>query len=476
VSDGLDPAPRPEGLGIAVEEWPQSPVRARLVGLTLLQRLTTLEARWHQHSSNASRPPSTEAPATKRQRRRPAAERRQPGGKHGHPGHPQVLLEPTATVSLFPEGCACGHREVVALPPYHTHQVLELPVMRPDVTHWLRPQGQCLSCGKRCKAPVPADQGRGDGPRLTGFVGERAGMVGASRSAVQDLCPAVFGIPLSQGAIQKMVDRVSAAILPHYTAFGEVAHASLVHDIDETSWLTGGARRWLWGMANPLVASFQIHPHRSKGACAQRIADWTGLLVRDGSLVSQSWQGLRQSCVAHLSRTAQGLTENGEAGMARFGARVHAELQRLGHRGTERPTVGQWRAWEARFRSLINRHATREDKAGTFARRLERAGEALWVFLDVEGRDQIRTDGEGPEGEGGETVQRYPANAQAVHERFFSCRLAKWNQTRVKSCGCHRNGNRCFMVAPWRVTKGAAPDAVQAARPVLPGGDEETYR
>ena len=30
--------------------------------------------------------------------------------------------------------------------------------------------------------------------------------------------------------------------------------------------------------------------------------------------------------------------------------------------------------------------------------------------------------------------------------------------------------------APWRVTKGAAPDAVKAARPVLNGEDEETGR
>jgi transposase len=385
VSDGLDPAPMPEGLGIPVEEWHQTPVSVRLVVLTLLKRLTTLEARLNQNSSNSSRPPSTDAPATKRQRRRPAVERRKPGGKHGHPGHPQVLLEPTATVALFPEGCACGHREVVELTPYHTHQVIELPVIRPDVTHWLLHQGQCLSCGKLCKATVPADQGSGYGPRLTGFVGEIAGIVGASRSAVQDLCTSVFGIPLSKGAIQKMVDRVSAAILPHYTAIGEVARVSLVNYIDETSWLTGGDRHWLWVMANPLVAYFQIHPNRSKGAFAQLIADWTGILVSDGSLVYQYWQGLRQSCLAHLIRTAKGLTENVEAGIARFGARVHAELQRLCHMGTERPTVGQWRAWYARFRSLINRHATREDKAGTFARRLEREGEALWVFLDVEG-------------------------------------------------------------------------------------------
>jgi transposase len=53
--------------------------------------------------------------------------------------------------------------------------------------------------------------------------------------------------------------------------------------------------------------------------------------------------------------------------------------------GTERPTVGQWRAWYARFKQLLHQHAAREDKAGTFARRLEREGESLWVFLDVQG-------------------------------------------------------------------------------------------
>ena len=86
-------------------------------------------------------------------------------------------------------------------------------------------QGRCLLCGTLRKASLPPEQRSGYGPRLTGFIGELAGVVGASRSAVQDLCSSVFGIPLSRGAIQKMVDRVSAAILPHYTAIGEVARA-----------------------------------------------------------------------------------------------------------------------------------------------------------------------------------------------------------------------------------------------------------
>jgi transposase len=233
----------------------------------------------NRDSSNSSRPPSTDSPAKKRQRRTKAAERHKPGGKPGHPGHHQVLLEPTATVALFPETCACGHPRFADLAPSHTHQVIELPVICPEVTHWILHQGRCLSCGTLCKAIVPAEQGSGYGPRLTGFVGELAGIVGASRSAVQDLCASVFSIVLSKGAIQNMVDRVSAAIAPHYTAIGEVARTAGVNYIDETSWLLHGDRQWLWVMANPEVAYFQIHPNRSKAAFVQLIGDWTGVLV-----------------------------------------------------------------------------------------------------------------------------------------------------------------------------------------------------
>jgi transposase len=113
VSDVLDPTPLPEGLGILAEDWPQTPRNVRHVVLTLRKRLEALETRLKQDSSNSSRPPSTDSPSKKHQRRRKAAERRKPGGKPGHPGHPQVLLEPTTTLSLFPEGCSGGHGRFV---------------------------------------------------------------------------------------------------------------------------------------------------------------------------------------------------------------------------------------------------------------------------------------------------------------------------------------------------------------------------
>ena len=96
----LAPIPLPDGLGIPAEDWRETPTSVRHQVLSLLKRVEALDARLHRDSSNSSRPPSTDSLAKKRQRRRQAAERRKPGAKPGPPGHHQVLLEPTASVSL----------------------------------------------------------------------------------------------------------------------------------------------------------------------------------------------------------------------------------------------------------------------------------------------------------------------------------------------------------------------------------------
>jgi uncharacterized coiled-coil protein SlyX len=87
VSDVLDPALLLEGLSFLADEWQQTSRRVRLVVRTLLKRLEALDSRLQQDASNASRPPSTDAPSTKRQRRLNAATRRKSGANPGHPGH-----------------------------------------------------------------------------------------------------------------------------------------------------------------------------------------------------------------------------------------------------------------------------------------------------------------------------------------------------------------------------------------------------
>src|SRR5438874_1885071 len=138
---------------------------------------------------------------------------------------------------------------------------------------------------------------------------------------------------------------------------------------------------WLWVMAGERVAFSMVHPHRSTEAFAALIDDWAGILVSDGYGVYQTWVASRQTCLAHLIRTARSLAERQNAELAACGAWALAELQRLCHMATAPPTGGEWRAWYARLCHLIDQYHDRPDDAGRFVRRLLREMDSLWVFL-----------------------------------------------------------------------------------------------
>ena len=119
---------------------------------------------------------------------------------------------------------------------------------------------------------------------------------------VQTFCASVLQVPISLGAIQKVLDRVAQAIEPHYTAIATQARHALVSYIDETPWWCTHTLHWLWVMASEHVAFYMIHPRRSKEAFAALIDDWTGLLVSDGYGVYQSWVEARQTCQTAYAR------------------------------------------------------------------------------------------------------------------------------------------------------------------------------
>src|SRR4249919_1930741 len=100
-------------------------------------------------------------------------------------------------------------------------------------------------------------------------------------------------------------------------------------------------------MANETVAFYMIHPHRSKVAFAALIEEWTGLLVSDGYGVYQDWVTQRQTCLAHLIRTARGRAQRRDPAISACGNAALRELQRLCHMAHEPPTGGQWQAWYA---------------------------------------------------------------------------------------------------------------------------------
>jgi transposase len=373
------------------QDWEQTPpaVQAYLLAMqhdltqlhALQNRVNILEARLKQDSTPSHRPPSSDPPYKKTRQRSTSATSRKAGGKPGHVGPRQVLLPPTAVHELNPERCGCGHTAFGMTMPYQTHQVLELPPIEMEVTPWVLHQGGCRGCGTWSKAQLPPEHATGYGPRFSALIGELAGTYGNGRRMVQTFCASVLRIPLSLGAIPKGLDRGTQAIAPHYEAMALHARRAPVNSIDETSWFLTNTLQWLWVMASDTVAFYMIHPHRSKEAFAALSDDWEGLLGSDGYGVYQRWGQARQTCLAHLIRTARGLAARLQPDLAACGAWALAELQRLCHRAKAPPTGGEWRAGYARLCKLIEQYHDRQDDAGRFARRLLREIDSLWVFL-----------------------------------------------------------------------------------------------
>ena len=136
------------------QDWAQTPLAVQAYVHTLRDEVKQLhdgveilEARLRQNSTTSSRPPSSDSPYKKPRLRTTTATPRKAGGKLGHPGHRQGLLPPTTVREVRPERCACGNRTLTLLQPYHTHQVIELPAIAMEVTHWILHQGWCGACG-----------------------------------------------------------------------------------------------------------------------------------------------------------------------------------------------------------------------------------------------------------------------------------------------------------------------------------------
>src|SRR5256886_3630282 len=336
------------------QDWEQTPLAVQAYVRALRDEVKqlhdgveTLAARLQQNSTTSSRPPSSDSPYKKPRLRTTAATPRKAGGKPGHPGHRQVLLPPTTVREVRPERCACGNMTLTLLKPYHTHQVIELPAIAMEVTHWVLHQGWCVDFGCWTKAQVPAEHATGYGPRFSALMGELAGTYGNGRRMVQTFCASVLQVPISLGAIQKVLDRVAHAIEPHYAAIATQVRHAVVNYIDETSWFLSNTLQWLWVMVSDTAAFYLIHPHRSKEAFAALIDDWAGILVSDGYGVYQHWVQARQTCLAHLIRTARSLAERQNADLAACGAWALAELQHLCHMATAPPTGGEWRVRDA---------------------------------------------------------------------------------------------------------------------------------
>ncbi len=344
------------------------------------KRVEELEAKLGQDSSNSNKPPSSDSPYKESGKNQPSRRKRKK-----RKGYRQKLMTPTDTRKILPSVCLCGCRSFSHLKPYYTHQHIELPEIVMTVIHFILYQGRCTACGRVNKGYLPGEYTTGFGPRFSALVAEIGGIDGNSREAIQTFCSSVLKVHVSLGAIQKIIDRASAAIEPHYKAIRDKARSQEINHLDETPWKKNGKLNWLWVMASSTVAFFMVHTNRSQAAFDKLIGAWEGILVSDGYKIYQKWVHKRQSCLAHLIRRANGLSERQDPELARCGKWGRAELRRLCKMAKAPPTEAEWRTFYARLCRLIALYRDSDSDAGRFVRHIEQEMDSLFTFLLEEG-------------------------------------------------------------------------------------------
>jgi len=389
------------------ELWDQIPSAAQAALLVLVhsyeQRLAALQRRIGDleqqratNSTNSSKPPSSDPPHLKRAPPREPSGRRS-GGQPGHALHLRPLLEPTQPpVTLKPSLCRqCGHTLIGSDPEPLRHQVLELPVYRPEVIEYQQHRLRCPHCGRSTCAPLPSGvPSGGQGPRLQAVVALLTGAYRLSKRQVESLCADLLGVPLSAGQVCAVeAETVAATAVVVAELRGYVKDRSA--NVDETGWRQRQKRVWLWSVVTPAVTVFVLALSRAASVVRELIDPSAGQVITTDRYKGYAWLPLyqRQICWAHLLRDFQAMVDRANAGSALgnelllFAEDVFTQWYRVRdgtiRRSTLRGYVDSQRPW---FRARLEAgRAGGCAKTAAVCRDLLRLEPALWTFTRVEG-------------------------------------------------------------------------------------------
>jgi transposase len=168
---GLGPIPREKILAayragpdaiVSLIQYLQDMYEVQLRGLQarvdeLTEQVKQLQERLHTDSHNSSKPPSSDSISRKIvHTRKPTGKK--PGGQQGHKGSTLTFIErPDVIMVHAPHRCGiCGRSlEAQASIGFERRQVVELPVVKPQVTEHQAHIKACATCGAQTRGEFP---------------------------------------------------------------------------------------------------------------------------------------------------------------------------------------------------------------------------------------------------------------------------------------------------------------------------------
>ncbi len=283
----------------------------------LTQMVLALKEQLSRNSGNSNRPPSSDSPSQRAERRGKAKSERKRGGQPGHSGSTRALLpqeEVDKFVDLFPPQCESCWEALPRTPDPEAQrfQTTELPPVKPHTTEYRCHAVVCPSCHYKTWGPVDQVPASPFGPRLSSTVALVTGVYHLGRRATVSLLADFFRVKVSLGAVSSIEARVSEAVKPAVNeAWKKVEQAAVKHT-DGTSWFQGGVMRSLWTIATAVATVFKIVANGKTATLEPLFGERRGILVSDRATALGFWaMEQRQVCWAHLLRKLISFSERG---------------------------------------------------------------------------------------------------------------------------------------------------------------------
>ena len=272
-----------------------------------------------RNSSNSNKPPSSDAPTTRAERRAKNKDKsgRKRGGQPGHEGSQRALVpteEVDDVVDHFPVECENCWAALSKTPnaSAQRYQTTELPPTKLVIMEHRVHSVTCACCGHRTTAAfeIPPTFG----PRLWSVIALLTGVFHLSRRGAVTLLSDVVGVEISLGSVSAVEKRVSDAVKPAVEEAWRRVEQSTVKHTDGTTWYQGGAMRSLWTIASTVATVFKIVATGDAKNLAPLFGDRSGVLVSDRATALRFWtMEMRQVCWAHLLRKFISFSERGGA-------------------------------------------------------------------------------------------------------------------------------------------------------------------
>ena len=279
---------------------------ARIAALT--KQVAALMDRLGRNSSNSDKPPSSDPPSTRAERRAKAKLERKRGAQPGHKGAKRELLPPDQVNEFadhFPaqcENCWTQLPETKDASPQR-YQTTELPPIKPHTKEHRLHAVVCPCCKHKTRASHDVIPSSPFGPRLSSVVALLTGVYHLSRRSTVSLLQDLVGVQISLGAVSAVEARVSDAVKPAVDdAWAQVERAQVKHT-DGTSWYLANVLCSLWTVATTAATVFKIVADGTRPTLQTLFKRQRGILVSDRAKALLFWaMDRRQICWAHLLR------------------------------------------------------------------------------------------------------------------------------------------------------------------------------